>query len=267
MSRLIQPYGPAFATGGGGGGATGAASFGGGVSYLSRNSLLTGVTDSASYTLAFWLRIPSFAAMAGLASPACFSFADPGQPVFEIQLAPNGTFDGAIGIACLDSPAGATADYVITNTFLLENTWQMIMISENVAFAAASRVRSLYYGDTAMTIVDDFSNGNSFLINFADATLESISLNVERAGFTDPSPADYCQFLLWTGLYTDFSNATNRRLFYSATGTSVNAATAIAALGTPNVAFYGDSAAFPTNAGSGGSFALTGSVSNATPIP
>ncbi len=78
---------------------------------------------------------------------------------------------------------------------------------------------------------------------------------------------DMANFLMWYGQVIDWSVEANRRFIVDASGKAVDPALAIAHFGTPTVAFIGDATAFQTNQGSGGSFTLSGSLTDASTSP
>ena len=78
---------------------------------------------------------------------------------------------------------------------------------------------------------------------------------------------DVGYFRLWINVTLDFSVAGNRRYFVRSNGKPANPSYALASLGMPLISFIGNSTAFPVNGGSGGSFAVTGSLTNAGTSP
>ena len=80
-------------------------------------------------------------------------------------------------------------------------------------------------------------------------------------------PATWPTFRLWLGTAMDFTVQGNRRYFVRANGKPTNPSYALALLGAPIIQFIGNSTAFPVNGGSGGSFTVTGSLTNAGTSP
>lgn len=110
----------------------------------------------------------------------------------------------------------------------------------------------------------NFLNGNSisnwltYDDNTLDFTYADWSIGAQLDG-TLKGQYDLAQFAWWQQ-YLDLSQAGNMALFRDANGNPQNPAVAIAALGTPLIAHYGDLAAFHTNKGSGGGMTLTGAL-------
>ncbi len=90
-------------------------------------------------------------------------------------------------------------------------------------------------------------------------------IGIADAGGNDPF--DMANLLVWYGTAIDWTVEANRRKVIDADGKPVDPAEAVLAFGMPTVMMTGDATAFQTNQGSGGSFSLTGSLTNASTSP
>lgn len=143
--------------------------------------------------------------------------------------------------------------------------WHHLLGTARTNLATGSKIVKLYLDDVDVT-ADILDTDSSFSI--AMNGRELVVLGDGFGGIT----GDFADLWLAPGqsLLTgsDISEAT-RRKFISATGKPVylggngEVPTGVA----PSVFFSGDSAAFPTNRGTGGAFTLTGSFTNASTSP
>ena len=117
--------------------------------------------------------------------------------------------------------------------------------------------RHLYYGDTDELNVTTYTNDT------IDLTLADWGVGASGDGSVK-FQGGLAEMMFWPGVYIDLSSTSNRRLFVSAGGKWVNPASAIATLGSPIVRFHLDkgeaATGFATNRGTGGNFAITGTL-------
>lgn len=78
---------------------------------------------------------------------------------------------------------------------------------------------------------------------------------------------DMADLMVWLGASRDLDTEANRRLFIDAGGKPVDPAVAIAELGDPVLAFYGDTATWHTNQGTGGGFTENGALTTSSTGP
>lgn len=213
-------------------------------------------TDNARFSFAGWMKLSAanfdggnsvFIGNYGGSSSAAFGGVFVGTRSVSLQV---GTSDGASN-SQVSSSTGQSAD-------------QWICVIASIDTSGASGVAKLYIGDT------DVGGAT------ADTSLPcTVQTNGLPFGFCNDNFGDFVtgDFADWrimpgTSLLTagDIPLAT-RRLFITAGGKPVDPATATATLGAPCILFSGTSSGFGTNQGSGGSFTLTGSLTNASTSP
>jgi len=104
------------------------------------------------------------------------------------------------------------------------------------------------------------------LPHYPDAADDSeVSSNYD---YPAPIKRRYGDVQMWFGEYADLSDpATLANFVNIANSSPANPSKAVAAYGTPNLKFIGDSTKFHLNGGSGGSFVKTGGIANFAPAP
>lgn len=148
---------------------------------------------------------------------------------------------------------------------LADGAWHCIIYSADTNAAAASRKFKFYVDDVDVTdILTD--QGISFAPLFNGVPF---MVGDDGAG---PFVGDAADWRLMPGVsLLDGSGnipLATRRFFIDANGKPVDPAVATAALGVVGpVLFSGNDSAFATNQGTGGTFTLTGSLTNATTSP
>lgn len=216
-----------------------------GDSWAKRGAGLTGAADSQSVTGSFWYRV---------------SDVNIGQNIFAGTTTLGGTttrfkilfLNGLFQVS--GSTSGGTSILDIRSTTLIEaGSWYHILFSFNLANAGQ---RHLYVDDVSDLNVVTYTN------NTIDLTLADWSFGALPDGSGTSDLATYADFWLRFGLYTDFSNSTNRRAFISANGDPVYLGTTGQAPSTaspqvsPIVYFGNDVATYQTNLGTGGGFTI-----------
>lgn len=144
-------------------------------------------------------------------------------------------------------------------------SWFLLMVTMSSDFDAGDKILQIYLGDTAYTFTKDDASP-AFVFTF-----DGQEFSVGAWGTASPNKyvGDMANFWFAPGQFVDFSNQANRRKFIDAGGKPVNlGADGSTPTGTaPAIFFSGDAAAFATNAGTGGAFTLTGSLTNASTSP
>jgi len=246
---------------GGGGGYTAQAVHWDGASYLENAALNSGAHDKLSF--AVWFLCPAGASICG------FWITDPDAPNFSYGEADPDPTPGFGGIQF-------TLVDVDQDTYLAEvksshgdplvkpdyDTWYVYMGSADCSDSLGKLTG--YLNDVDALNPDRSSNGGG-----PGAVIAGDGVAM-RIGLPDPTPrdpVDMANFLMWYGQAIDWSVEANRRFIIDAGGKPVNPALAVAEFGTPTVMFVGDATAFQTNQGTGGTFTLSGSLTNATTSP
>ena len=133
-----------------------------------------------------------------------------------------------------------------------------------IATLDASDGSGVVYNGNTNTGTVPLATGGAFTNAFNGL---SFYIGGDDSGF---ATADFADIRIMPGVDLrtagDISVAT-RRLFVGANGKPVNPATATASLGASCMLFSGDATGFATNQGTGGTFTLTGSLTNAATSP
>lgn len=223
--------------------------------YLTRGAGLTGAADSSTGIFSAWLRFDG----------------DNGSTVVLLQetsatyvsITRNGAY--RIDVTLRNSGASNRFTYRTNLTYPNSATWRHILTSWDTNFAAGAKVRHLYISDVvdaAGLIVDADA---AFNVDYTHADW-SVGGTTGGASLLDACMAEV---YFAPGQFLDFSNSANRRKFISGTGKPVSlGADGSLPTGTaPLVYLKGDNTAFNVNSGTGGNFALTGSLTAASTSP
>ncbi len=233
-----------------------------GASFLRINALNCGDHDKVSF--AVWFKAP--ASPPAETTIAGFWVTDPEgsfQSYSEADFvgAPNQA-DGGVQFSLGDPSANflASANTSSSNQGPLPDTWYAYMWSADVS--SDSGPLSAFLNDLDAL---GFSHNLSAPASVVAGNGVPLWIGVSDPQGTDP--ADMANFLLWYGQAIDWSIEANRRFTIDASGKAADPALAIAHFGTPTVALIGDASAFQINQGSGGSFTLSGSLTDADSSP
>ncbi len=209
-----------------------------GSAYLTRGAAITGWGTPSKFTFAIWTKISA-------ASDGIFSDAN------EFT---QGTTSGG-GFDYLNVNVHFTTYFdSVPNATITSAGWQGIFCAVDLGATTAQ----LYRGDISV---------------IANASVNTGTIAVGsnfwfgQDGFGTKITGDVADFRLWLGTALDLSDVTNRRLLLDAGGKPVAPSLANGVLGTPIISFIGNSTNFPINGGSGGSFSVTGSLTNASSSP
>lgn len=229
-----------------------AVKFDGSNDYLTRGGDLTGIADSKSGILSFWLRVDYDT---GTSQRVISSSAS--NTRFYVQVASTGD----IGIVAANS-AGTTILSIKTTTTLnkASSRWIHILASWDLATTTST----IYVNDTADQTVTTRTNDT---IDYAVATN---NWSIGARGTPDLYVNGAISELYFApGQYLDFSTESNRRKFIDADGLPVSlGADGSTPTGTaPIIYLKGDYSAFGTNSGTGGNFTVNGALEKASTTP
>jgi hypothetical protein len=149
-----------------------------------------------------------------------------------------------------------------------DNAWHSILIAADLSKPAGQKVVKWRFDDVdqPMSNLNFVNDAGSFSPPFSGLDYYAFGDGFNNDYLTG-DVADVRMQLGTNWIPTgDFTLAT-RRLFIDAGGKPVDPAVATAALGTPTVLFSGNHTTFPTNQGSGGTFTLTGTLTDASTHP
>lgn len=265
MPKILQPYSVSSS---GGAYTAGAVHFDGST-YLQRGATLTGVAAAAGGSGSFWVKV---AAVADLAAPAGICINTVGNAAFAPVLMTLQSVDSVhiqfFGSVFNQSAASGVREFDFETTatdFPGAATWVNILWSTKTDLSAGSKIAQVYFNDVGSTVIIDYDADASFNTDWGGADVTDVSIPDFNPG--QRYTGDMADFQYRPGTYIDFSISSNRRNFITAGGAPVDPATAAAAHGTAAVLFQGGSSTFATNAGTGGTFTLTGSLTDAATHP
>ncbi len=230
-----------------------------GTAYLSTANLTAPGDDTGFFTSVKWIKIPAD----GWASGAGLWQVDP-EDTYPSSEGPQSLDHKGWAVALDDAGASHSLDTgsnVDAGT-LSEGVWLPIMASAKTNFDAGDKVLQVYIGDTPYTFAgQDITSAFLMTFNGLPFFLISDSFATVKCDLSDTWIAP--------GQFIDFSVEANRRKFIDADGKPVYlGANGELPTGTsPAVFFSGDSSTFATNKGTGGTFTLTGSLTNASSSP
>lgn len=243
---------------GGGDGYTASAAHFDGATYLTNSSLVASTAKALSFVC--WFKTTQNAG-----EPTLY-VVDPDNSVVPYISMPN----GKMGVEMAADPNPAQFEKT-TNATFKDGSWHPMVFSIDSSTAAPFQ-SALYIDDTKIT---DFGlsahpdgNGSAF-IPLGDGLKTQIGFDdTDSSGFYIGDLADY-RIFYGVSLLDGSGNISqaNRRLFVDGSGKPVDPATAVASLGTPTIQFTGAAASFGTNAGSGGAFTTTGTLTDASTHP
>lgn len=230
------------------------ADFDGTNDYLLFTGTPAGIADGKLGILSCWVRLDGGDGAAQVLitnNNALFSVQRGSDDLFHVFGARVGGGGDALSLATI-------------NTYVAGATWLHILASWNMGVAGSGR---LY--------VNDMSDKNE--VAFTDEEIDyATTLNWAVGGLIAGSAkvnACLAEFYFAAGQYLDFSLVSNRRKFISASGKPVHlGATGSLPTGTaPQIYFHLDdaeaSANFATNRGTGGDFAVTGTLTAGSTSP
>jgi hypothetical protein len=150
----------------------------------------------------------------------------------------------------------------------MANVWHHFIASWNTNYPRGQKIFSIYVDgtnvETPKTSMMDTSDAAPVQwshFNEVESTVFVIPADVGTA-----QALDIADFQLWVEVFVDLSAPENLAKFISG-GTPVNPAIAAVAFGRQTMLFSGDHTTFPVNQGTGGAFAVTGILTDASSHP
>ena len=250
MQALFMGYGPQLLI-------VDSADFDGTNDYMTRGAGLDGAADSKTGIMSVWCRVDGGDGAVRDILTAATTVAG-GAIRFEIGI------DTANKFFVVGRNSAATAILSLTSSAHLAGaTWFHVLMSWNLATAGA---RSVYVNDT-----DETSQ-----VTFTDDTIDYTWADWGIGAGPDASAkfnGCMAEFYFAPGQYLDFSIVANRRKFISGSGKPVylgadgSAPTGTAPIAYQRVADGAAVATFATNLGTGGDFAITGTLTAGSTNP
>lgn len=219
-----------------------AVNFDGTNDYLTRGAGMTGAADSTMCTGSFWIKGNTGELFQGdltrfraLCSVSVFRLRGRGTTGTNIL-----EYDGA--------------------TTLSTSAWQHVLFSYDLSDTGK---RHVYIND-----VTDGGAWTTYTNATQDFTESDYAIGANTGG-TSKFNGDMAEFWFEDGVYIDFSNSANRRLFISAAGKPVNLGTTgqTPTGSSPLIYLHNSLATWETNLGSGGGFTENGALSAAATSP
>lgn len=240
-----------------------------GTTFLTITGALTGAVASPDGSGSVWVNI---AALGDISTAAyLLSFGDSPTNIFDLLLHAGGTTADLNMHACSDpTPTAQVTFDTNPDTYPGFATWVNILWSIQTNHGSGAKIGQFYFNDVAPTQAAPTDADGSFSIGWDDGGVQGV--NVGSAAFPGPSDTflgDMADFWFAPGQFIDFSIVGNRRKFITAGGAPVFlGATGELPTGTaPAVFFTGGASSFGTNKGTGGTFATTGTLTNASSHP
>ncbi len=238
----------AASRGSGGGGYTAAAVHFDGSAWLAR-ATLTGVTDSAFISSSHWVK-----RAVGAATYYLYDFDPAGNeaPALNITVAGGISFVAYNGtdIFLWNSDLGVVPD---------DGLWHSILVAVDTNHAMGDKVIQVYVDDVAVIGTVSSENSGAFSSTMAAVKFAMPDTTEDQAVLV----GDLADVWIAPDVFVDFTVDANRRFFIAADGKPVDPSGFPASA----VLFSGDATGFATNLGTGGSFTLTGSLTNASTSP
>ncbi len=234
----------------------------GGAASLHIASLTAPGDDTGFFASSFWMKIAG-ADING--SPLWV--VDP-ENVYDMSCGPSSFAQPHPRLACTVSDLTGDNDVGIAGNdpdvgTLPVSEWVHVLMAVKTNFSNGNKIFQVYLNDQAYTFIQN-DNSAAFLMTFT-----GFSFWVGDDSFGDFLTFDTADMWIAPGQFIDFSVESNRRKFIDADGKPVDlGADGSTPTGTaPAIFFSGDPLAFPTNKGTGGSFTLAGSLTNASTSP
>lgn len=222
-----------------------------GSTYLHLASALSGLTDSPQFLLSFWAKFgASGSANVGIAATypnnSWNPYVDLDNDLFKMQAADYQFNDFIIPTA---------------NAAVKGQGWQNYIVSINTNFDDPDKIVQIVLNGSASL---NYTPGAvpAFTIGYDDET----DCYVGTSGYGDTVTCDLADLQFWVGISPTL-NAGNIAKFIDGGGKPVDPAVAVAAFGSPVLLFSGDATTFATNQGTGGTFSVTGTLTNASTSP
>lgn len=244
--------------GGGGGGYVAKAVHFDGSAWLTIDSLSS--TDNGLISLVFWSKLPSLDD--GFGHDLTIIYTDPEDNSFNYFQTLHDTNSWDFSFS--QEAGGFGESNKLAANCNIVDVWSCVIFTVDTNHDSGERVYKTYVNDVSIDDIGEGSPDPAFVPTFngfplfigGDGSIQIVG------DFAD------LRIMVGTSLLTDgdIPEAT-RRLFIDADGKPVDPATATATLGTPCVLLSGDASGFAINQGNGGSFMLSGSLTDASSSP
>lgn len=223
------------------------------VTFLKKTGFLTGFSTITQAIVSYWSKL-------SVCADGMWHADANGSDFFEMIETSDGTFPYFaydIGNGYYDT---LPSDFPQPNRGATSTTWIHVLIAINLNLSAEQAVKTWRNEIDITTNFDlDANTSGPPITNFGD-------MYCFTDGFGSKIVGDVADFQMWINNYLDFSVAANRELFIK-NGIPVNPTIAALTLGTPAILFQGNTTNFIVNQGNGGTFALTGSLTNSGSSP
>jgi hypothetical protein len=239
-----------------------------GGAYLSNPSL--NVADATAVSCVVWAKYP-----ADMTDSLFFWVVDPQNNYNSyciVEKAGNPAEHSDIVLSNSDNSKSyemtGTNDQGTGATYPDPGSWYCFIFTAETNFSAGNKKSKIYVGDVDAS--DTTLSGNDASDAFS-IVLHNLPFFIGNDSFSPTAAFDIADLRIMPGVSLlddsgDIPLAT-RRLFIDGSGKPVDPALATASLGAPAILFSGDSTGFATNQGTGGSFTLTGSLTDASTSP
>lgn len=211
---------------------------------------------TASYTgiLSIWIK----SAFASNQYVEFWNNSSDNYTIFELNYN-NPSFGARVTMLESSSPFGSIT-FNAPESSVSANAWTHFLFSWDTHHAAGLKRTQIAVNGTlaSVTVEQEFGDNSVYW------TQDAVPYQLPTGPFSDE--IDVADFFFAVDVDVDLTNAANIAKFISG-GKPVDPATAVAAFGTPAVLFSGNSSTFGTNQGSGGTFTLTGSLTDASTSP
>ena len=252
----IRETAPAAPAEGGGGGYVASAVTLEPATSISRTGALTGVVDGPTGFASLWVH-PD-AESAGVD----FCFLQGGN--FELRIEGGGPMQPHPLQAYLYNEAAEELAEIFVDDVTVFTGWNHVLVAWDMGHASGDRLFTVYLNDALLGSTFDYEEGGAFDIDYTAASFTFVSKGTGNFATSD----SFSDSGLWLNSTILEANGTisevNRRKFIDALGKPVDPTNWPA---NPVVKFVGNAAAFATNQGTGGAFAITGALSNASTSP
>lgn len=233
-----------------------AADFDGTNDWMERDADLTGLSDSRTGILSFWIRLDggNGAAMRVLGSSGgSYRIAREATDKFNFRLF-NAAFTSEFSFSTV-------------NTYTASGTWLHVLASWDTNATAGNKIAHLYINDSS-----DSSVGTDTAAAFDIAYSQADHAIGAVVGGTSKLDGCLAEFYFAPGQFLDFSNSANRAKFISGgkpvdLGADGSTPTGTAPIVYQRMADGAAATTFATNLGSGGNFTITGSLDVASTSP
>ena len=228
--------------------------------YMTRGAGLTDAADSKQFTFAAWVRLDGGDGAAGTLLSSTTTVGGATTKLLILRAASN-----VFGAIANNSAGTQILSIGTTGTYTASATWLHVLMSFDLSDTAK---RFIYIND-----VDDTTGSPT---TYTDDTMDMTAADWGSGGFpSGGNKLNGCLAEVWftPGLYLDLSNVYWRRKFISASGKPVHLGTtgALPTGTAPLIYHHLDDAEavanFATNRGTGGDFAITGTLVTADSSP